>query len=186
MIPLLRVTVVHMSRAWLAILFATVLSGTMSCTSEKTCTLRGCEDSVFTVLPPDLRAPAGNETITVTADGVIMTCTFDVSPDAGNYGEATQPQCSSGLTVNVDVGSACTLHPDAAFEVTCLQALGAVTEEITVTGAPKEVRIQQVVGGTVLFDQTVQPTYQTVQPNGPGCAPICHQANTPLVLEQKG
>jgi hypothetical protein len=49
-------------------------------------------------------------------------------------------------------------------------------EKLLVVGAPRLIEVQQTVAGTVIFDQTIAPTYQTNQPNGPGCEPICHQA----------
>jgi hypothetical protein len=45
-----------------------------------------------------------------------------------------------------------------------------------VDGTPSSIEVQQAVAGTVIFDQTAAPVYQTNEPNGPGYAPTCHQA----------
>jgi hypothetical protein len=37
--------------------------------------------------------------------------------------------------------------------------------------------VQQLAGDVVVLDQTVSPTYQINQPNGPQCDPTCHQAS---------
>ena len=72
-------------------------------------------------------------------------------------------------------------RPRRAFSATvasqqCQPIDGKFTEAITIDGTPSEIEVQQTVTGTVIFDQTVAPTYQTNQPNGPGCAPTCRQA----------
>jgi hypothetical protein len=46
------------------------------------------------------------------------------------------------------------------------------------------VQVQQLVGGAVILDETVSPTYQTDEPNGPGCGPICHQAGAEWTIPQ--
>lgn len=66
----------------------------------------------------------------------------------------------------------------------CQPIDGKFVEAITIEGTPGSIEIQQTVGGTVIFDQTVAPTYQTNQPNGPGCGPICHQAGAAWTIPQ--
>ena len=38
----------------------------------------------------------------------------------------------------------------------------------------------------MILDQTVSPTYQTNQPNGPGCGPTCHQAGADWTIPSLG
>lgn len=143
---------------------------------EMVCTDVGCQDQFSaTVTMGATLIPAGTHTVDVVADGAAMSCTFSFPPDASTGGAAAQ--CSSGLTVLVQPATVCTTTRSAtAVSQQCQPIDGKFTESIWVPGTPKVVQVQQLVGGTVILDQTVSPTYQTNQPNGPGCGPICHQA----------
>lgn len=122
------------------------------------CTLIGCGDQfTATVTVDTTMVPAGTQTVTVTVDGAATSCTVAPPGDVG-YGDP----CSAGFGL--------TIGPAQPTD-------GKFTEKITVNGSPRSIEVQQTVGGTVIFDQTISPTYQTNQPNGPGCGPICHQAS---------
>ena len=79
------------------------------------------------------------------------------------------------MTVDPAQMCATTQSPTVAWQQ-CQPIEGMFVEKIAVLGTPSSIEVQQTVGGTVIFDQTVAPTYQTNQPNGPGCGPTCHQA----------
>ena len=64
----------------------------------------------------------------------------------------------------------------AGFTLTTQTDGTRLTQRITVEGAPQSVEVQESIDGTSVFDKTVSPAYQTSQPNGPNCAPICRQA----------
>ena len=136
------------------------------------CTLIGCQDQFTATVTVDATAvPAGTHTVNVSADGTAMTCTFPF-PQADAVA-----QCSGGLTVIVQAAAVCTtVQTDAAISEKCQAIDGKFTESISIPGTPSAVQVRQLVGGTVILDQSVAPTYQTNQPNGPGCGPTCHQA----------
>lgn len=50
-------------------------------------------------------------------------------------------------------------------------------------GAPETVTIEIERDGRTLTRQTFTPTYQTTQPNGPGCPPTCTQGSETFALE---
>jgi len=122
------------------------------------CTLIGCVDQFSaTVTVDSTLVPAGRHTLTVTFDGAATSCTF-------NLPELTNPvndPCAAGFTLSV---------PGQPTN-------GKFTETIAVHGTPSSIKVQQTLDGTVVLDQTISPTYLTIQPNGPGCGPICHQGN---------
>jgi len=148
------------------------------------CTDIGCNDQFSAMVTMDATmVPAGTHTVDVVADGAVMSCTFSFPPDPSTGGIAAQ--CSNGLTVFVEPALVCTTMQSAtgAWEA-CQPIDGKFGESIWVSGTPSVVQVQQAVGGTVILDQTVSPTYQTSQPNGPGCGPICHQGGAEWTIPQ--
>ncbi len=151
---------------------------------ETVCTDVGCEDQFSASVTMDAAlVPAGTHTVNVVADGAAMSCTFQFPPADSTGGGAAQ--CSSGLTVFVEPSLVCTTMQSAmgAWEA-CQPIDGRFGESIWVSGTPSVVQVQQLVGGTVILDQTVSPTYQTYEPNGPRCGPICHQGGAEWTLPQ--
>jgi hypothetical protein len=139
---------------------------------EMICTSSGCNDQFSATVTMDAtQVPAGTHTVNVVADGAATSCTFPFPPTDA------VAQCSSGLTVIVQAAAICTtVQTDAAITEKCQPIDGKFTESIWVSGTPSVVQVQQLVAGTVILDQTIAPTYQTNQPNGPGCGPTCHRA----------
>lgn len=162
-------------RGWGRAAVATLLSGALGCGSSKVCTTRACSDMFEVAIAVGAAAPSGIETVTVTADGKVMTCTF-ASPSANPDGGSAPVQCSSGLTLELVGGAACTVNTDAAFMQSCTGTYGGYSEVITVAGAPTSVRVQQSTNGTAVLDQMMTPSYDTLEPNGSACPPTCHQA----------
>ena len=121
------------------------------------CTLIGCMDQFTATVTVDATTvPAGKHTLTVTIDGAATSCSFNLPELAGLINEP----CSVGFSLSV---------PGQPTD-------GKFTETIGVFGTPSSIEVHQTLDGTVVLDQTIAPTYQTNQPNGPGCGPICHQA----------
>ena len=143
--------------------------------SSMVCTTRGCLNQfTATVSVASSAVPAGTHTIDVTADGISLSCTFAFPPENG---ATVGAQCPIGLTVDVQPATVCTTtYTDAAKTERCDPVPGQFMELISVMGAPASVHVQQSVGGAVILDQSATPTYQSTQPNGPGCDPICQQA----------
>ena len=131
----------------------------------KYCDLIGCTDAFrATVTSGASGFPIGMHQIDVTADGATLSCTFTFPlPKLPTGGDAS-PQCSPGLMVLVQT------------------APGGITETISVSGTPMQVRVRQLVDGAVVLDMAVTPVYGTEQPNGPGCDPICHGAGANWTL----
>ena len=66
----------------------------------------------------------------------------------------------------------------ACFSIACWdQFTATVTVDSTMVPAGRHIEVQQALDGTVLLDETISPAYETSQPNGPGCGPICHYAS---------
>jgi hypothetical protein len=124
---------------------------------QMACTLIGCVDQFSATVTVDATTvPAGKHTLTVTIDGAATSCSFNL-PELAN---PVNDPCAAGFSLSV---------PGQPTD-------GKFTETIRVFGTPSSIKVQQTLDGTVVLDQTISPTYQTNQPNGPGCGPICHQA----------
>jgi len=141
---------------------------------EMVCALVGCHDQFSANVTVDTTmVPAGTHTVAVTVDGATTSCTLQLPPSA----ELTNDPCSAGFALTVGPAQTCTTTQSATVASQQCQPIdGEFVEAITVDGRPGTIEVQQSVDGTVIFDQTVAPTYQTNQPNGPGCGPTCHQA----------
>ena len=152
--------------------------GCSSLDETRFCTAVGCRNQVAaTVTVNATVVPAGTHTVVVTADGVIGSCTFPFPPADPTVGVGTGEQCSSGLSLVVWLTTVCTTTQSGIVTSSqCEPIVGNFTETITINGTPTTLRIQQLVGGTVISDKTVSPSYVTNQPNGPCCEPTCHQA----------
>ena len=148
---------------------------------EMACTDIGCSDQFSASVTIDATlVPAGTHTVDVVADGAAMSCTFSFPP-----ADSSSAQCSGGLTLFVQPATVCTTTQTPTYSSQQCQPIdGKFTESIWVSGTPGVVQVRQLVGGTVVLDQTVSPAYQTNQPNGPGCAPICHQGGAEWTIPQ--
>jgi hypothetical protein len=146
--------------------------------TSMTCTLIGCEDQfTATVSVTASAVPAGTHTVVVTADGTSSSCSFTLPPQNLAAGDNAAAQCPAGLEVIVGATQVCmTTQSGDVTASHCDPVPGQLTEQISVMGSPASIRVEQSVGGTVVLDQSATPAYQTNEPNGSGCGPICHQA----------
>jgi len=145
----------------------------------KSCTLEGCQDQFHaTVRSVDGSMLPGTHVLEVTADGITLTCTYKVPLEKLPSGQTALPQCPAGLSVSI--GQDCvseTSQFDGGVSITCKPIPNGFFEVITLTGKPAQIHLRLTVEGVVALDKTEAPTYATLQPNGPGCDPICHQAS---------
>jgi hypothetical protein len=157
-----------------ALVFGACL-GVAGCMSNETmvCGTVGCQDQFSaTVTSTDGSIPSGMHQIAITADGAMSTCTFKFPLATLSSGGTVEPECPSGLMVIIGPTTTCTTtSTDAARTQTCTPIAGHFVETITVSGKPAQVQVHQTVDGATVLDQTTSPSYQTSQPNGPGCDP---------------
>jgi hypothetical protein len=139
------------------------------------CTLIACEDQLYaTVENADGSFPRGTQVLDVTADGALTSCTFPLPPDGYDGGNGyTFPPCPNGLMVTAFPQSNCVQNDLVS---SCTEIPNTIREQIRVPGTAAQVHLRQTSNGVVVFDQTLSPSYEVNQPNGPQCGPICHQA----------
>lgn len=132
-------------------------------TEPQACTEIGCGPS-FHVEFKRASWPAGKVDIVVVADGTTTNCSVTLpfaSCDSGMICDQANPPFLLEL-------SGCAL-PAAQHAIT-----GVMWSQV----GPKQATITVTQDGTMLGTQMFQPTYTMSQPNGPGCEPVCNQAQS--------
>ena len=148
------------------------------------CTDVGCVDGFTVTVNVETDAvAAGMHTLDVTVDGTVMTCTFAIPLANVSPTGVTSVPCSGDLLVEVYPAMTCTTTQTATGSAnTCKPIAGELTETIGLPGTPRTVRVQQMVDGNVILDQTLTPAYAAYAPNGTSCGPTCHQATAELTI----
>lgn len=149
------------------------------CFASKACGLVGCQDQFHaTVTSVDGSIPSGTHVLDATADGVTISCTFQVPLAVQPGGDTAAPQCPSGLRVFIGQATTCTETATGSSKtLSCVPIPGHFFEDITVGGKPALLRVLLTVEGAVVLDRTETLVYQISQPNGPGCDPTCQQGS---------
>lgn len=135
------------------------------------CSAVGCVDGLALSLSPSQGWAQGSYRFVIEADGKTETC----------VGALPLPACSQGRALK------CT-GPELARIGESGCALGAAEHgfsSIDLPTAPKQVTIHIEREGNPIGGATLTPSYQTSQPNGPGCEPICRQANATIAVTAK-
>jgi hypothetical protein len=168
-----------LAAALLAAVALTAGAAVTGCFASKACGLVGCQDQVHaTVTRADGGIPSGTHVLDATADGVTISCTFQVPLAAQPGGGTVAPQCPSGLRVFIGQATTCTETTTGSSKtLSCVPIPGHFFEDITVVGKPAQLRVRLTVDGAVVLDRTEAPIYQSSQPNGPGCDPTCQQVS---------
>jgi hypothetical protein len=165
----------------LLLIAATAVPG---CFTGKACNLIACRDQFrATVTGVDGSLPSGTHVVEVTADGVALSCTFQVPlamlPSGGTVG----PACASGLEVGIRPATTCTEAAMGSIKsLTCAPIAGRFFEDITVAGTPAQLQVRVSVDDAVLLERAETPGYVSNEPNGPGCEPTCQQASAEWTL----
>lgn len=136
-------------------------------TGSFACTEIGCADGLSVQVTPAAPWPPGSYRFLFEVDGEALTCT----------GALPLPECGTpaitcdreGIVMITESG--CALPPSQ-------HGFG----DVHFPGGPETVTVEVQRDGRALARQTFTPTYHTVQPNGPGCEPICTQASEALAL----
>lgn len=131
--------------------------------NARECTEIGCTDGLtLRLLADEDDFEVGTYAVSITADGEQTDCSFEIKSDcAGADICVGEEDCNAGYPLSASDPS----------EVTLL-----------VGGAPADVTVVVTLDGQEIVNETTQPEYMEVQPNGEGCPPICNQATMELTL----
>jgi hypothetical protein len=140
--------------------------GIATAPAGRACTAIGCQDGLVIRVLPAAAWPHGEYRFDIEQDGARVVCT----------GTLPLPSCGVPAMVcdapgPMIVESGCALPPAA-------HAFGDVMFATT----PAQVAVVVTRDGKQVGAGRWRPVYQTIQPNGPGCEPICTNAGVELVL----
>lgn len=135
----------------------------------RACTEIGCIDGLHIELEPNASWAPGRYRFVLEAGGAEQVCeaTIPLPPC-----EAPPVTCSGASFAQIGA-SGCAMPPAQHGFAT-----------IHFPDAHEQVRVLVERDGEPLLDQALQPTYRTLQPNGPGCGPTCRSANARLSVPQ--
>ncbi len=140
--------------------------GIATAPAGRACTQIGCQDGLVVRVLPAEAWPPGQYQFDIGQDGARVACTGTLPlPPCG--GQAMVCDAREPLIVE----SGCALEPAA-------HAFGAVIFSTT----PAEVAVVVTHDGKRVGAGHWRPVYQTSQPNGPGCEPVCTNAVVELEL----
>lgn len=140
--------------------------GIATAPAGRACTQIGCQDGLVIRVLPAEAWPHGEYRFDIEQDGARVVCTGTLPlPSCDRRALA----CDAAEPVITESG--CALEPAA-------HAFGDVMFATT----PAEVAVVVTRDGKQVGAGRWRPVYQTIQPNGPGCEPICTNAAVELVL----
>lgn len=132
------------------------------------CTEIGCADGLMVGVTSDARWPAGEYRFVIDVEGTTTTCTGALPlPECGTQAIT----CDREGVVRISE-SGCALPADQ-------HAFGDLYFEETLPS----VRVEILHEERSVAMGSFTPTYQTLQPNGPGCGPTCRNASVQLPVD---
>ena len=139
---------------------------------ERICTAIGCIDGFWISVVASGALPDGDYEFQLMLDDTPVTCTHPagVSAPLAN-GTCNSESVRSGLLTN-NGGTDGRGAPNGF--------------RIEIMDTPSVVVLRVLHDGALVGERTLEPTYQTIMPNGAGCGPICDTAppeELRLVLE---
>jgi hypothetical protein len=131
------------------------------------CTLVGCSTGIA------IHLGAVAERHVASLPLAVRACIDEDCLDATLAGDASRPSCAISATGNGATGR-CTVD-----------ATGQVTMDVTgdgsrLTEGDHVVAVSLQSGGAFLASDTATVTVLAVQPNGPGCGPVCYRGDVTL------
>lgn len=151
-----------------AILFLILVFPSVSY-AQKMCTQIGCLDGLTLRIDPDYDWKTGNYDLYFNLGGKSVICRGRLPLKPCDDGPTFQ--CGgSGVTIGE---SGCAL-PQNAHAIS----------DIHIEGVPSTVSVIIKHNGQTIVTRRMVPEYQTSQPNGEGCGPVCKSASYDLFTAQ--
>lgn len=134
--------------------------------AQKACTEMGCANGLTLAADPSFDWEPGFYDFKFFVDGKTMSCRgklpLDRCEDAPTFG------CDSRNVEIVESGCALPINKHAIAA-------------IHIKGMPRKVIVTAKRNDKPFLTRTISPKYEQVQPNGPGCLPICRRAEYGLL-----
>ena len=157
-------------RSSAAISLVVLVLAVFGCAEGHACTEIGCADGwSLTLREADGSAPTHVVELDIDGEHVVcppvsLAARFATCSESVTLQLSDEVMCEEKTSSNGDRMQTCT-------------PTGRLEETVFVNGTPAEVVVALSDDGTVTDERTFEPDYETTQPNGPECGPICHQAS---------
>jgi hypothetical protein len=135
---------------------------------SKMCTRKGCIDGLEIEIVPSQGLPRGRYTIELEADDKRGRCELELPLPACE--RAPAHRCTGDVAVLVSENGCALAESEHGFG------------PLTIQGAPKRVVVSVARDGKPAGRLELAPSYQRIEPNGPGCGPVCNHAKGRLEL----
>ncbi len=136
--------------------------------TDRVCTQIGCLNGLLVRVAKATPWVPGRYTFELDLDGVQVSCSGALPLQPCESGPSLA--CTGDGKVIISE-SGCALPPES-------QGFG----DLQISGEPQSVGITIKLDDSVLHTTTLNPSYVTSQPNGPGCEPTCRSGSGDLEL----
>jgi hypothetical protein len=139
------------------------------------CTMMDCSDQVaLSLRAPDGRPPKENLRIEIDADGKTVSCV----PTWSAEGEGGTHQCSDEVAVtHQEIRDCKEVKLEHGTSVEC-KGTGKFENLVEIRSTPRRLRVVVKQNDRQIAEKTLDPKYEQLTPNGPGCPPTCRQSRT--------
>lgn len=149
-------------------------SATATATSEptgKVCTKMGCMSNLLVeVVPSKAGFGKGSYKVEVVADGKKGSCELKLPLPACDKGQAAK--CEGDLKLDLK-------------EVGCGKPVGEQSfGPLRFSEPPSELKVTVTKDNKRFAEGALKPDYKTLQPNGPGCDPVCKTAEAKVCADK--
>lgn len=137
------------------------------------CTMMDCSNQLaVSVRTHDGRPPKEGVQIDLDVDGKIVSC----RPTWKGEGEGGVHECGGEVALTHQEIRDCKTTSSPHGTTSECKGTGKFEHLLEIRSNPKRVKVTVKQGDRSLGERVVEPTYQEVTPNGPGCQPVCKQA----------
>lgn len=134
--------------------------------AQKACTEIGCQDGLTLNVDPSFDWKWGRYDIALMFEGRTVNC----------YGYLPLKRCEKGPSFKcssdkITIGESGCAMPESTHGIS----------GIYINDAPARVIVRILRDKKAVITRTLSPEYQEMQPNGPGCGPVCRGASYNLL-----
>jgi len=149
------------------------------------CTDIGCAGGVFVNLSPAGGVwQDGEYSLEIALDEREETCAFRIPDDLPASGSVSSLSCGQRISAQLVQRSTCEETRDRnSISQSCTPIPNQYELSLSAYTEPTTISLELARDGIVILNDSRTLAYQQSQPNGPGCGPVCRQAQLELSLD---
>jgi hypothetical protein len=167
--------------AYLGLTLAALLAACSSGDGDRECSLIGCSSGAVLRIHTGLVAD-GNYSLRLVFDDTEHECPLS-APDSlpTHVDRGRELKCTPEIPRSWTGPSI--IAETSCEDESCERTLDGYRFELTTPGTPTNIRVSLERDGEVLFEEAQSVEYRRIEPNGPGCGPICTVSDAEFYLE---